>query len=164
MSQDQDSKEDASEKTSKAPVKEGATEKARDAAPKKGKRPLEKSADDLTRALEEKREADELERKMARILSFGIPLGSLIGFVVVSVMTNLSLGLLVLAGGAMLGTISLFWSSVRTLGGDAPLPEGLAASVVANEVDAVEEEKRATLRSLREVGHERAVGEIGEDD
>ncbi len=160
MSQDQDSKEEAPEKPSAAKI----APEEQQAKPQERAKQREKGVDDPKRAIDEKREADELERKIARLLSMGIPIGSVIGFVVVSVLTNLSLGLLVLAGGAMLGTISLFWSSVRTLGGDAPLPEGLAARVFANEVDALEEEKRATLRILKDLEHERAVGKIDEFD
>ena len=73
--------------------------------------------------------------------------------------------LLVLASGALLGTIALLWASVRTLSGDAPLPVDLEAlAAQRRDVDALGEQKRRVLRALKDLEGERALGKIDEAD
>ncbi|HEX8792648.1 MAG TPA: zinc ribbon domain-containing protein [Polyangiaceae bacterium] len=78
---------------------------------------------------------------------------------------GLGSGLLVLASGALLGTIALLWASVRTLSGDAPLQTGFQAVAARRHgVDALGEEKRRVLRALKDLEAEHALGKIDDAD
>ena len=73
--------------------------------------------------------------------------------------------ILVLASGALVGVIAFLWASLRTLGGDAPLPEALVAAGAARHVvTSAEERKIRTLRALKDLEHEHAIGKIDDAD
>ena len=73
--------------------------------------------------------------------------------------------MLVLASGVLLGAIALLWASVRTLSGDAPLPEDLEILAAQNhDVDGLAEQKRRILRALKDLENERAIGRLDEAD
>lgn len=110
-------------------------------------------------------EADEAERSLARKVAVGIPLATLILAVGVGVVTSLGPALLIFTAGALLGTITLLWASLRTLGGDAPLPSGLASAAIVSRTNrGVEDRKRTVLLALKDLEHERAIGKIDEED
>ncbi|MEO8877087.1 MAG: zinc ribbon domain-containing protein, partial [Polyangiaceae bacterium] len=109
--------------------------------------------------------ADDQERSLARAVGIGIPVVTVAGAVVVTILTSLGPGILVCAAGALLGTITLMWASLRTLGGDAPLPVGLATTALISRDDrAVAERKRKVLLALKDLEHERDIGKIDDTD
>ncbi len=83
----------------------------------------------------------------------GVALGSIYGR---------SAFFLSLAGGALLGAILLFWRSLQSLTGDAPLT--LEEAMGLGAPSAEEERKAAVLRALKDLEYERTVGKIDEDD
>jgi hypothetical protein len=88
-----------------------------------------------------------------------------VGAVVVGVVASLGSALLVLASGALLGTIALLWASVRTLSGDAPLPVDLEALAARRHtVDDLGEQKTRVLRALKDLETEHALGKIDDAD
>ncbi|MGH7329879.1 MAG: zinc ribbon domain-containing protein, partial [Polyangiaceae bacterium] len=110
-------------------------------------------------------EADEAERSLARRVAVALPLGTLLIAIAVGFVTSLGPALLVFTAGALLGTITLLWASLRTLGGDAPLPTGLASAVIVSRTNrGIEDRKRTVLLALKDLEHERAIGKIDEDD
>lgn len=116
-------------------------------------------------AVEAKVQADESERALGRAVAVGLPTVTVVASIAIGMVTSMGPALLVLAAGILLGTIAFLWASVRTLSGDAPLPEDLA--VVAVRVDgrgALAEKKKTILRALKDLEHERAVGKIDETD
>lgn len=70
--------------------------------------------------------------------------------------------LLVLAGGALLGTLVLAWRSLESvaLTEEMTLEEALSLAAPRRE----EEQKASLLRALRDLDYERSVGKISEDD
>jgi hypothetical protein len=111
------------------------------------------------------READEAERSLGRAVSIGLPVVCVVGAVVVGVVASLGSALLVLASGALLGTIALLWASVRTLSGDAPLPVDLEAIAARRyRVDDLGEQKTRVLRALKDLETEHALGKIDDAD
>jgi hypothetical protein len=75
---------------------------------------------------------------------------------------GLGIGLLIVAGGVLSGSIWLIWSSLQGLSGEAPLTLDEALSLGAPSAE--EEQKRAVLRALKDLEYERAVGKINEAD
>jgi hypothetical protein len=75
---------------------------------------------------------------------------------------GLGLGLLIIGGGTLGGSIWLLWSSLHGLGGDAPITLEEAISLGAPSAE--EEQKRAVLRALKDLEYERAVGKISDED
>ena len=109
--------------------------------------------------------ADDAERSLARAVGIGIPAGTLALSIAVGVWSSLGPALLVFAAGALLGTTTLMWASLRTLGGDAPLPVGLATTALISRDDrAVAERKRKVLLALKDLEHERDIGKIDDAD
>jgi hypothetical protein len=109
---------------------------------------------------------DESERKVARALALYAPPAVLVTAVVVGQVTSLGLALLVLAGGALFGTVAFFWASLRTLGGDAPLAEGFDRMTRRGieSPDSLGERKRAALRALKDLELEHSLGKIDDAD
>jgi len=109
--------------------------------------------------------SDEAERALARAASWALPAAAVMGAIVVKVFAGVGPAILVLAAGALVGVIALLWASLRTLGGDAPLAEGLAeAAVMREKVSDAGERKRRVLRALKDIEHEHSVGKISDDD
>ncbi len=90
------------------------------------------------------------------------PLAVLVSAAVFGHFFGLGLGLLIVAGGVLGGTIWLIWSSLQGLGGDVPLTLDEALSLGAPSTE--EEQKRAVLRALKDLEYERSVGKISEED
>jgi hypothetical protein len=67
-----------------------------------------------------------------------------------------------LAFSVLLAAISLFWASLLSLTGDAPLTLNEALGLAAPSAE--EERKVAILRSLKDLEYERSVGKIGDAD
>jgi hypothetical protein len=110
-------------------------------------------------------EGDDAERALGRAVALGLPVAGVVGAVVVGAVASLGSAILVLAATALLSTIGLLWTSVRTLSGDAALPlqmEGAASP--ARGADAMTDKKRQALRALKDLESDRAVGRIDEDD
>jgi hypothetical protein len=87
------------------------------------------------------------------VVLLAIVLGNILG---------LGFSLLIVAGGALGGSIWLIWSSLQGLGSDAPITLEEALSLGAPSAE--EEQKRAVLRALKDLEYERAVGKISEED
>jgi hypothetical protein len=110
-------------------------------------------------------EGEDAERALGRAVAVGLPVLSVVCAIVVGFVASVGSGLLVLASGALLGTIALLWASVRTLSGDAPLPADLEALAAQNrDVDALAEDKRRVLRALKDIESEHALGKIDDAD
>ena len=108
---------------------------------------------------------DDAERSLGRAVAYGLPMVAALGALVTGSLAGLGSGLLVLASGALLGTIALLWASVRTLSGDAPLQEGFETVGSRHHgVDALAEEKRRVLRQLKDLETEHALGKIDDAD
>jgi hypothetical protein len=69
---------------------------------------------------------------------------------------------LTLAGFALLGAIWIFWRSLQSLTGEAPLT--LEEALGLGAPNAEEERKAAVLRALKDLEYERTVGKIDEQD
>jgi hypothetical protein len=114
---------------------------------------------------EERERADEMERALARATAWGIPAVTAVTTITVGVLFGVGPGILVVASGALVSVIAFLWASLRTLGGDAPLPEGLvAAGSARHDVSSADERKRRTLRALKDLEHEHAIGKIDDTD
>lgn len=110
-------------------------------------------------------DGDEAERLLGRVVARGLPVVCVAAAIVVGIAASVGSALLVLASGALLGTIALLWASLRTLSGDAPLPTDLQAlGAQHRDVDALGEQKRRVLRALKDLEGERAIGKIDEAD
>jgi hypothetical protein len=108
---------------------------------------------------------DDAERALGRAVAIGLPVASIVGALVVGFVSSVGSALLVLASGALLGTIALLWASVRTLSGDAPLPSDLEAMAAQRHgIDARAEHKRRVLRALKDLESEHAIGKIDDAD
>lgn len=109
--------------------------------------------------------SEDAERSLGRLISRVLPIGTVVIALAVGFSASLGPALLVLAAGTLLGTIALFWASVRTLGGDAPLPADLEAIAARRHgVDELAEKKSQILRALKDLEHEHAVGKIEDAD
>jgi hypothetical protein len=123
--------------------------------------PVPDAAVQATRA----EDGDEAERFLGRVVAVGLPVVCIAAALAVGFAASVGSALLVLASGALLGTIALLWASVRTLSGDAPLPVDLEALAAQHrDVDALGEQKRRVLRALKDLEGDRALGKIDESD
>lgn len=104
------------------------------------------------------------ERKLAVGAAIAIPLTTVFAASVVGLALSMGPAILVLAAGTLLGTIALFWGSLRTLTGDAPLSEELEHATMASPIDALADRKRMLLRALKDLESEHAVGKIDARD
>jgi len=106
---------------------------------------------------------DASERAVARVFSLALPALGLSAALVAGFTAGLGPALLVAAGTALLGTIGFFWASLRTLSGDAPLPEGVQPHAFWARAPAPER-KREALRALKDLELEHSVGKIDDAD
>jgi hypothetical protein len=117
------------------------------------------------RARQQRGASDDAERSLGRAVAIGLPVLTVVAAAAVGFIAGLGSGLLVLASGALLGTIALLWASVRTLSGDAPLQMGFQTVAGRRHgVDALAEEKRRVLRQLKDLEAEHALGKIDDAD
>ncbi len=106
---------------------------------------------------------DDSERALGRIVSLAVPSVGLVAAVVTGELRGLAPAILVLAGTALLGTIGFLWASLRTLSGEAPLPEGVQTHSLVSRAPAPER-KRETLRALKDLEFEHSIGKIDDAD
>jgi hypothetical protein len=110
-------------------------------------------------------DAREAEGRIGRAVAFGLPVVTLTTTVVIGLVASVPSALLVAASGIMLGAIALLWASVRTLSGDAPLPDDLEIlAAQGHDVDDLAEQKRRILRALKDLENEKAIGRIDDAD
>lgn len=107
-------------------------------------------------------EESELDRKLAQYARIGLPVGTVLLAGLAGSTQGPSAAVLVLAGGTLIGVISLLWASVRTLVGETPLSGADAYALGAPRAE--EEQKRAVLRALKDLEFEHGVGKISDDD
>ncbi len=103
-----------------------------------------------------------LERRTAELARTFAPWLVLALGIAVGMIAGPALGVLVLAGGTLLGAIATLWSSLRALVGETPLAAEDAFALGAPSSE--EEQKRAVLRAIKDIEFERAVGKISEED
>jgi hypothetical protein len=126
------------------------------------------SRDDLERADEKQGSAAvdddgrEVDQQITEYLGMGLPMATLVCAIVGGVLQGAAAVVLVLAAGALVSVIAIFWASIRTLVGEAPLSG--ADAYVLGAPRAEEERKRAVLRALKDLEFERGVGKISEED
>jgi rRNA maturation endonuclease Nob1 len=107
----------------------------------------------------------ETEKVLARVVGAALPVLCVTSAVVVGFVAGAGPAILVLAFGALVGTIALLWASLRTLSGDAPLPAGLErATSQSHGASALTEHKRRVLRALKDLESEHAIGKIDDAD
>jgi hypothetical protein len=115
--------------------------------------------------IDERAQAEHMERSLATALSWGLPAATVLASIGVGLVFGVGPAILVLAAGALVGVIGLLWASLRTLGGDAPLAEGLATAAATRVgVSQVTERKRRVLRALKDLELEHSVGKIDDED
>ena len=107
-------------------------------------------------------EPNDLEKKLAEYARIGLPVLTVVIALTAGVVQGPASAILVLAGGALIGVIAIFWASVRTLLGETPLSGADAYALAAPRAE--EERKRAVLRALKDLEFERSVGKISEED
>jgi hypothetical protein len=107
-------------------------------------------------------EPNDLEQKLADYARVGVPILTVAIALAVGFIQGPASAILVLAGGALIGVIAVFWASVRTLLGETPLSGADAYALAAPRAE--EERKRAVLRALKDLEFERSVGKISEAD
>ena len=121
------------------------------------------SAKDDARSKEE--EAMEAERRFGRYVALGLPTATVLGAIAACLFFSMGPALLVMIGGVLLGTIALFWASLRTLSGDAPLPLALEAMAAQSRTAiGTAEQKRRVMRALKDLEAEHAIGKIDDAD
>ena len=103
----------------------------------------------------------EIER-VSGIAALWIAPATVIGAIGVGLSVGLGPALLVLAGGTLLGAVTLLWSSLGRLTGESPLTLDEAIGLAAPSAE--EERKRAVVRALKDLDYERSVGKISEED
>ena len=108
---------------------------------------------------------DRTERLISAAFAVGLPVATVLGALVVGAVGGVGPAVLVLAGGALLGVVALFWGSLRTLSGEAPLsPELLEAATMRRAQSERAENKRRAVRALKDLEHEHAVGKVDDRD
>src|ERR1041385_7099241 len=103
----------------------------------------------------------EIER-VSGIAALWIAPATVIGAIGVGLSVGLGPALLVLAGGTLLGAVTLLWSSLGRLTGESPLSLDEAIGLAAPSAE--EERKRSVVRALKDLDYERSVGKISEED
>lgn len=103
-----------------------------------------------------------LERQIIHYARFGAPLAALVGAGIAGLVAGPPAAILVLAGGALVAVIAIFWASLRVLIGETPLSGADAYAIGAPRAE--EEQKQAVLRALKDLEFERSVGKISDED
>lgn len=107
------------------------------------------------------------ERVLARALSRGLPVVTVVAATIGGVFGGVSLAILLLAGGTLLGVIALFWASLRVLSGEVELPARFASAASAEPAargDAFSARKKMLVRALKDLDNEHALGRLEDDD
>ncbi|WP_437755008.1 hypothetical protein [Sorangium sp. So ce1389] len=103
-----------------------------------------------------------LERQIVHYARFGVPLATLVGAGAAGLVAGPPAAILVLAGGALVAVIAIFWASLRVLLGETPLSGADAYALGAPRTE--EEQKQSVLRALKDLEFERSVGKISDED
>src|SRR4051812_24159787 len=90
-----------------------------------------------------------LEARISEYLKLGLPAATLAGAIVGGVLQGPPAVILVLAAGALVSVIVIFWASIRTLAGETALSG--ADAYAFGTPRAEEEQKRAVLRALKDL-------------
>ena len=106
--------------------------------------------------------SDDIDRTIGKYAKVAIPTATVVLAATMGAVFGPATAILVLAGGALIGTIVIFWSSVRTLFGETRLAGADAYALGAPRAE--EEQKRAILRALKDLEFERSVGKISDED
>jgi len=106
--------------------------------------------------------AGSLERRIVEYAQLGVPVAVIAGATIAGLLFGPPGAVLVLASGALIGVIAVFWASLRTLLGETPLTGADAYAIGAPRTE--EEQKQAVLRALKDLEFERSVGKISEED
>jgi hypothetical protein len=114
--------------------------------------------------VEDAARAADAERALARMFAVGIPVVTLVAAIGVGAWLSVGPAILVVAAGTLLGVIALIWASLRTLSGDAPLPEGMEGIARRALVSSAGEQKRRVLRALKDLELEHSIGKIDDAD
>lgn len=106
------------------------------------------------------------EQRIARIVSIGLPVGTILAAGVVALVMGPATSILVVAAGGLLGVIAILWGSLRILSGDAPLSPELEELDMRsqNTGDALTSRKKMLLRALKDLDNEKAIGKLEADD
>ena len=107
-------------------------------------------------------DGQELDQEIGSYLRLGLPLATIVCAIVGGVLQGAAAVVLVLAAGALVSVIAIFWASIRTLVGETPLSGADAYALGAPHAE--EEQKRAVLRGLKDLEFEHSVGKISEED
>jgi hypothetical protein len=107
-------------------------------------------------------EGSALDEQITAYLKLGVPAGTVVCAAVAGYLQGAPAVVLVLAGGALIGVIAIFWASIRTLVGETPLSGADAYAFGAPRGE--EEQKRAVLRALKDLEFEHGIGKISEED
>jgi hypothetical protein len=111
-------------------------------------------------------DGEEAERRLGRVVALAAPLTTVVVAIIVGAVLSLGQALLVLAAGALFGTVAFLWASLRTLGGQAPLAEGFD-QLSRRRIESPEgpaERKRKALRALKDLAFEHEVGKLDDAD
>lgn len=106
-------------------------------------------------------ESDLLGELVARSGPF-IPIAVLLAAAVLGVLRGAGGAVLVLAAAALVIAIGMLWTSLRVLTGEAPL--SIEEAINIGSPSALDEEKRAILRALKDLEFEYGLGKLTEDD
>lgn len=104
------------------------------------------------------------DQRLARLIALGLPSATILFALASVALFSISFALLVLIGGALLGVIALFWASLRTLSGEAPVDEDDVALDDAVDERARLSRKKMLLRALKDLERERALEKITAED
>lgn len=105
------------------------------------------------------------EQKVAQAFRIGLPAVTIVGAICAGIALGPASAILVLAAGTLLGTIALFWASLRVLSGDVALPPELEAlDASAHAIDALASRKKMLLRALKDLDNEHALGKLDDED
>lgn len=107
------------------------------------------------------------ERQNAVRLGYGTALAASVLGTGMAVTLGPAPAVMTVAGIGLLGAIGFFWASVRTLAGDAPLPEDfeeLERNGSARLASPAEARKATILLQLKDLERERALGKLNDED
>ncbi|MCU0686485.1 MAG: zinc ribbon domain-containing protein [Polyangiaceae bacterium] len=106
--------------------------------------------------------AARLARALADRSHWLLPLTVVVGAGTLGFLRSAGAAILILAGGTLLGVITLLWKSLQVLVGEAPLSLEAALDISAS--TAADEQKHAVLRALKDLEYERGLGKLSDDD
>lgn len=124
--------------------------------------PKAAEAEDNSTEADHRRAAAAVERRVNATAKLLLPALVLGGAVFGGFTVGVQGVVLAFASGALLAVIWVLWASLRTFLGETPLEGADAYALGAPRAE--EEQKRAVLRTLKDLEAERSVGKISEDD